>query len=97
MTVTVKDVERIAALAHLSFTDSEKQRLAIELNEILSYMEILNAVDTSGVEPLSGVVPLTNVFREDASRPSAPREDMLRIAPDRTAELFRGPSAVGSR
>ena len=97
MSVTLKEIERIAALARLSFSDAEKERLTSELNEILSYMETLNSVDTTGVEPLSQMIPLTNVFREDAAKPSGLREEMLRNAPDRTEEFFRVPKVLGDR
>jgi aspartyl-tRNA(Asn)/glutamyl-tRNA(Gln) amidotransferase subunit C len=97
MSVTLNEVERIAALARLSFTDEEKVRLTRQLNEILDYMAKLNTVDTTGVEPLSAVIPLENVFREDVARASSPREEMLRNAPDRTGESFRVPNVMGDR
>ena len=53
MSVTIRDVEHIAALAKLEFSPEEKEQLVHQLNQILSYMEQLNKLDTSGVEPLS--------------------------------------------
>jgi len=98
MSVSVKEVEQIAALARLSFTEAEKERLTRELNEILAYMETLNAVDTTGVEPLSQLAPPANAFREDAARPAGlSREELLRAAPDRFGEFFRVPNALGER
>jgi aspartyl-tRNA(Asn)/glutamyl-tRNA(Gln) amidotransferase subunit C len=97
MSVTTNEVERIAALARLSFTPAEKERLTRELNDILSYMETLNAVDTTGVAPLSQVVPLENVFREDSVHPSLDREEILRGAPERSGEAFRVPNVLGDR
>ena len=61
MAVTQKDVEHIAALAMLKFSDAEKDRFMHQLNHILEYMEKLNSLDTSKVEPLSHVIELKNV------------------------------------
>jgi aspartyl-tRNA(Asn)/glutamyl-tRNA(Gln) amidotransferase subunit C len=95
--VTLKDVEHVARLARLEFSGPEKEKLVQELNEILSYMEKLNEVDTSGVEPLSHVIELKNVFRNDAARPCALPEEMLKNAPDRTEQFFRVPKVIGER
>ncbi|MBP1690962.1 MAG: glutamyl-tRNA(Gln) amidotransferase, subunit, partial [Bacteroidetes bacterium] len=81
MAVTLHDVEHIAQLARLSFTDQEKQRLTGELNTILEYMEQLNGVPTDHVEPLSHVIDLQNVLREDVRTPGLSREEALRNAP----------------
>ena len=97
MAVSLKDVEHIAKLAHLKFTDEEKTALVHDLNEILSYMEKLKEVDTSAVEPLSHVNPLENVFREDIVVPSPSREEMLKNAPDRTEEFFKVPKVIGEK
>lgn len=94
MAVTVKDVEEVAALARLSFTDEEKRKLIVQLNRILEYMEKLNELDTSNVEPLSHVVERTNVFREDVTKPSAPVEDVLKNAPARTEKFFKVPKVI---
>lgn len=97
MSVTIRDVEHIAALAHLSFTDEEKQKLTGELNVILEHMEQLNRLDTDGVEPLSHVMGLSNVFRADEVRPPASRADTLRNAPAKTDEYFKVPKVLGDR
>jgi aspartyl-tRNA(Asn)/glutamyl-tRNA(Gln) amidotransferase subunit C len=97
MSVTMHDVEHVAALARLSFTEEEKQKLTAQLNEILRYMELLNTVDTDNVEPLSHVIELQNVFREDVLRPSLPREEALKNAPARTEEFFKVPKVIGDR
>ncbi len=97
MSVTIKDVEHVAALARLSFTDDEKQKLTGELNAILAYMEQLNSLDTSSVEPLSHVIELKNVFREDVHVESLPRGEALQNAPAATEEFFRVPKVIGDR
>ncbi len=94
MAITIQDVEHIAGLARLGFSDAEKEKFTRHLNEILAYMEKLNELDTSDVEPLSQVLDLTNVFREDAVQPSLSREEALRNAPDKTEEFFTVPRVI---
>ena len=97
MSVTIKDVEHVAALARLCFTDDEKQKLTGELNAILAYVEQLNSLDTSSVEPLAHVIELNNVFREDVHVESLPREEALKNAPAATEKFFRVPRVIGDR
>jgi aspartyl-tRNA(Asn)/glutamyl-tRNA(Gln) amidotransferase subunit C len=97
MSVTIKDVEQVASLARLSFTDEEKQTLTGELNAILAYMEQLNSLDTTSVEPLSHVIELHNVFRADERVPSLPREEALKNAPAATEKFFRVPKVISDR
>ena len=94
MSVTMKDVEHVAALARLSFTEEEKKRLTEELNDILHYMEQLNRLDTTHVEPLFHVVELSNVLREDALQPSLPREAALHNAPAKSEKFFKVPKVI---
>jgi aspartyl-tRNA(Asn)/glutamyl-tRNA(Gln) amidotransferase subunit C len=95
MAVTRDDVEHIAALAKLAFSDAEKERLTQEMNTILDYMAQLNTLDTTRVEPLAQVIEASNVLREDAVTPGLAREDALRNAPARTEEFFRVPKVLG--
>jgi aspartyl-tRNA(Asn)/glutamyl-tRNA(Gln) amidotransferase subunit C len=95
MSVTIKDVEHVAALARLSFSEEEKQKLTAQLNEILLYMDQLNTLDTSAIEPLSHVIELQNVFREDILHTSLPREEALKNAPSHTDEFFKVPKVIG--
>ncbi len=97
MAVTVADVERVAELARLSFTEEEKQRLVRELNKILNYMEQLNRLDTRQIEPLSHGIELANAFREDTLRPCLNQEEVLRNAPARTEQMFKVPKAISDR
>lgn len=97
MSVTIKDVEYVASLARLSFSDEEKQKLTSQLNEILAYMEQLNQVDTTNVEPLSQVIEQSNVFRQDDLKPTLTREEALLNAPAKTDKFFRVPKVIGDR
>ena len=95
MAVTKKDVEYIAELARLKFKDEELEKFTEQLNEILSYVEKLNELDTSNVEPLSHPVEGSNVFREDIVKHSIDREEALKNAPDRNELFFKVPKVIG--
>ncbi len=97
MSVTIKDVEQVAKLAKLSFSEEEKARLTSELNEILNYMEQLNTLDTTNVAPLAHVIELGNVFRDDEVRPGIARDEALKNAPSKTEEFFKVPKVIGDR
>ena len=84
----------MARLARLAISEKEKELFTRQLGEILTYIEKLKELDTSKVDPTSHVLPLNNVFREDEVRPSLPREEILKNAPDRTEEFFRVPKII---
>jgi aspartyl-tRNA(Asn)/glutamyl-tRNA(Gln) amidotransferase subunit C len=94
MSVSLKEVEKIAGLARLHITQEEKKKYTEQLNLILDYMEQLNQVDTSDVEPLSHPLELTNVFREDEIRPSLPVDKALKNAPDKSGNYFKVPKVI---
>ena len=97
MAVTLEDVRYVAQLARLTFTTDEEEKLVHDLNAILHYMEQLNRLETSTVEPLTHVMEHGNVLREDVLIPSLPREEVLRNAPARTDAFFRVPKVIGDR
>jgi aspartyl-tRNA(Asn)/glutamyl-tRNA(Gln) amidotransferase subunit C len=95
-TLTVAEVERIAALAHLELTDEEKPLFTRQLADILSYAEQLQSVDTAGV-PATAHVNAAQRDRADDPRPSLSIEDAVANAPDGApdAGLFRVPRVIG--
>ncbi len=95
--LTIADVERIAALAHLELTDDEKRLFATQLAQILTYAEQVRAIDTSGVPATAHVHAGQRVERDDEERPSLSVEDVLANAPDASpdAGLFRVPRVIG--
>lgn len=95
MSVTMKDVEHIAALAKLEFSDAEKEKFTHQFNDILQYMEQLNSVDTTNIEPLAQVIDLENIFRDDVVTPSTPTDIALKNAPAATDEHFKVPKVIG--
>ncbi|MDP1676349.1 MAG: Asp-tRNA(Asn)/Glu-tRNA(Gln) amidotransferase subunit GatC [Bacteroidota bacterium] len=95
MSVTIKDVEHIAKLAKLEFSEAEKEKFTHQFNDILKYMEQLNSVDTTNIEPLAQVIELNNVFRDDIVKPSISTDEALKNAPDKTDEHFKVPKVIG--
>ena len=88
------EVEHVALLSRLRLTEEEKSRLTESLNVILAQFEVLQQLDTEGVPPTAHAMTLRNVFREDVTRPSLPREDVLREAPEARDEFFVVPRIV---
>lgn len=97
MAITKKDVEKIAELARLKFTDDELENFTPQMNEILSYMDKLNELDTENVKPLSHPVEQTNVFREDELKDSISTEEALINAQDKTDAHFKVPKVFGDK
>ena len=94
MKITEELVDYVSTLSRLRLPQEEKGRMAGELEQIVTYMDTLNTLDTDGVEPMSHIHPLKNVLRADEVVPSADREVLLSGAPDRDEETFRVPKAV---
>ena len=97
MSVTKKDVEYIAELARLKLNEEEIEKYTVQLNEIITYVEKLNEIDTTNVEPLSHPVEGSNVFREDVVKPSIDREIAFRNAPDRSELFFKVPKVLDKK
>jgi aspartyl-tRNA(Asn)/glutamyl-tRNA(Gln) amidotransferase subunit C len=93
--ITVEEVRRIAALAHLEFTDSEHEELAGQLSDILSYVEKLEALDVSSVGPTSHLLDSGEAFRDDAEQPSLSEEEALSSAPEPGDGHFKVPRVIG--
>lgn len=95
--LTVADVERIAALAHLELTEEEKQLFTRQLADILEYAQQVQAIDTSGVPATAHVHAGQRTERDDEPRPSLPVGEAIANAPDPNADagLFRVPRVIG--
>jgi len=88
------DLSRVVKLARIELTPEEERRLAPQLSEVLKYIEKLNELDVSGVEPTAHATPLSNVMREDEPRDSLYQEEALRNAPKAANGLFVVPKIV---
>lgn len=81
MALTIKEVEHVALLARLSLSEAEKEKFASQLSTILDYADKLNLLTTDGVEPLTHILPISNVMRPDEATSSMPREEIISNAP----------------
>jgi aspartyl-tRNA(Asn)/glutamyl-tRNA(Gln) amidotransferase subunit C len=95
--LTIADVERIAALAHLDLTADEKTRFAKQLADILDYAQQLQQVNTEGVPAMAHVHAAAGVERDDQPRPSLTPQQAVANAPDAAVDagLFRVPRVIG--
>ena len=104
MKITRKDVEHVAALAHLELAPEEMERMAQQLDSILGYIEKLNELDTEKVEPMAQVLtPIASgqvesradaALREDAERAGLAREEALKAAPEANGTFFKVPKVI---
>jgi len=97
MKITEQNVAHVAALASLELTTGERERMLRDLTQILGYIDQLNEVDTSGVIPMAHagqLRPKSEALRDDEVRPSLPREDALRNAPQTDGTYFQVPKVI---
>lgn len=94
MPVDIETVKYIAKLSKLKLSEEEEKKFTHELNTILDYVDKLNSIDTSDVEPLSYPVEGNNVFRDDIKKASIAREEALKNAPSRNEEYFKVPKIL---
>lgn len=95
MSVTIKDVEKIAKLAKLRFSEEEKTKLQGEMNEVLGYIDTINQIPgLEDVKPLENINETENVFREDEAKAGLTKEEALKNAPDKTENFFKVPKVL---
>ncbi len=94
MKITEEMVDYVSVLSRLKLPEEEKVRMTAELEQIIGYMDVLNTLDTDGVEPMSHVFPVKNVLRPDVVEPSSDRAELLKNAPAPDEEAFLVPKTV---
>ncbi len=94
MKITVNEVEHVANLSRLSFSGEETEIFTRQLDSILSYVDKLNELDTTGVEPTSHVLPIKNVMRPDSVGRSLSPGEALSNAPDRAGDFYSVPKII---
>ena len=98
MKITRKDVEYVAALAHLELTPEETERMREQLDSILTYIDKLNELDTGKVEPMAQVLSAESrseaAWRDDAARPGLARAEALAAAPDAKEPFVKVPKVI---
>jgi aspartyl-tRNA(Asn)/glutamyl-tRNA(Gln) amidotransferase subunit C len=91
VTLTPEDVRHAAALAHIALEPDELEALARDLAGILDHVGRIASLDLGDVPPTSHALDLVNVLGDDVPRESWPREELLRLAPERTSDGFLVP------
>jgi aspartyl-tRNA(Asn)/glutamyl-tRNA(Gln) amidotransferase subunit C len=92
--ISKEEVAYVAHLARLSFSEGETEKFTSQLNDILLYMDKLNAVDTTGVEPMTHAIAQKNAFRNDRVDVSLPIEASLANAPESRGSCFQVPKVI---
>ena len=86
--ISDETIEYVGILAKLELSDEEKEQAKKDMANMLDYIDTLNELDTSGVEPMSHVFPVNNVFREDVVTNGDDREEILAHAPEAKEGAF---------
>ena len=92
MAITDETIEYVAALAKLDLTDEERAKK--DLGNIIGYVDTMNQLDTTGIEPMSHVFAYHNVFREDLVTNGPDRDNILANAPEEKDGGFKVPRTV---
>lgn len=94
MKISEEEVKHIANLAKLNLSDEEVQKYSKDLGDIASFVEKLNEVDVTGVEPTAHILNIKNVFRKDEVCSTFEREEILKNAPSKEAGCISVPRVV---
>lgn len=94
MSVDIATVKRVAHLARIAVSDEDAERMTGELNVILGFVEQLNEVDVSGVEPMTSVIPMEMKKRQDAVTDGNKADDIVANAPATQENFFLVPKVV---
>ncbi len=95
MKITRDEVLYVADLARLDLDEASIEAFAEQIANILEYVDMLNQVDTEGINPTSHAISLTNAFREDEEKGHLEREQVLANAPEKEDGSFIVPKVVG--
>ncbi len=94
MKITKDTVQYVANLSKIKLDEKSTAKMQTELGAILEYMEILNSLNTEGIEPMSHIFSITNVMRDDEISESYDREELLNNAREHTGESFVVPNTI---
>ena len=89
--ITIKDVEHVAKLARLNLTEEEKEKFTRQLGDVLKYVEQMNEVDTTNVEPMAHSIDFVNVMRDDKVVYEQNKETLMQNAPQEENGFFKVP------
>lgn len=94
MKITKEIVQKTAHLARLTFDDQAEHKMVNDLQKMVDWVDKLKEVDTSGIEPLTGMSAEINAFREDVVGEHLPRNKVFKNAPKHDSEYFRVPKVI---
>ncbi|MBX3577898.1 MAG: Asp-tRNA(Asn)/Glu-tRNA(Gln) amidotransferase subunit GatC [Rhizobiaceae bacterium] len=94
MSVDIETVRRVARLARIAVSDEDAQRMTGELNAILGFVEQLDEVDVSGIEPMTSVIPMEMKKRQDRVTDGGKAADIVANAPATAENFFLVPKVV---
>ena len=94
MQITPDLIKYLEKLARITLTEDEEKKVGNELHDILTYIDMLNELDTDGVEAMSHCFPVTNVMREDEVQPSMSADEIVANAPESQDGCFVVPKTV---
>jgi aspartyl-tRNA(Asn)/glutamyl-tRNA(Gln) amidotransferase subunit C len=94
MEVNDELVDKLSHLARLKFDASEKEEIKNDLQKMIAFVEKLNELDTTGVEPLVHMTDEVNVLRDDEVGGSISREEALKNAPEHDEQFFKVPKVI---
>ncbi len=92
--ISDETIEYVGILAKLSLSEEEREQAKKDMGRMLDYIDKLNELDTTGVEPMSHVFAVSNVFREDEVTGGDGREEVLRNAPEQKDDMFVVPNVM---
>ena len=92
--ISSSDVRRVAHLARLELPEDQIETYTAQLEQILSYVEQLQAIDTHDIPPTTRAVEVVNAMRDDLVEVNSSREDILDQAPHREGDFFRVPKIL---
>lgn len=92
--ISDETIEYVGILAKLELSQEEKEQAKKDMGSMLDYIDKLNELDTSSVQPMSHVFPVHNVFREDVVTNGDDRENMLANAPEQKEGQYKVPKTV---
>lgn len=95
MSLSRQDVEKVSLLARLRLSEAELETMTPQLIKIVDFVEQLNELDTTNVQPMAHALDMHNVFADDLVQASLPRDAALSNAPKRDDECYRVPAVLG--
>lgn len=94
MKISHEEIQKIALLSRLSIKEDQMDAVGTQLNDILSYMDLISHVDVDGVQPTAHAVSMQNVMRDDVVRQSFTNEQALANAPEPENGYFKVPKVI---